>query len=391
MQSTSSPFLQVVEILKSHQSLRDAFMSTLHKAPYHLRYQPYKDLVMTSTTPRSNLLDPIVQESHGLVLKKETYEVVSMGPSAPIRITEEDLEQLASQFPNATYQTAEDGTVLRVFHYNDEWMMCTSHKMNAKALHWSSTKSFWQLFEDAAGGDLDELFDTHLDKAKSYSFILLHPEHWHVVKHETPQVVYIQCRDNNTLLEEPLTQLPFAKLPKTLNAPDMTLLDETHRGIMTSLKVSDVVTLRYLCDKSSFVRGEALRANMPSFELSYLSAKEAQEREAFKEVFPHTQAMTKEMDLALYRLFKAVHSLYIRQFVNKEKVLQHDKDDILCRALYSIHHKYLSQHNHDPQQKKLGMTVKDVEHVLRGMGPTALSQLLDDTARAICLATSAQV
>jgi hypothetical protein len=390
--------LQVVSILRNYPSVRDAFMKELHRAPYFLRYVPHDELLMICITERSDVRNPIVQECNGLVLEKDTFRVISMGMSAVIRTSQEDLasaacnhlqnnhglsdEDIASLPAINEYMTiegAEDGTVLRVFSYNDHWFMTSARKMDARRLHWVSSKSFWELFAEAAGvpsDNLESVFEEHLDKNLTYSFVLLHPENRHVIVHDKPTLVLVNVRDNSTLKEQSGTVVSFAQLPTRLDS--FFDVPEHKRGVILTLIHKDGARIRLLCDRSDFVRAEALRANMPSFDLSYIAACTEEERSAFRSVFPEFTQQADALDKTMEKLVRGLFFLYRRTFISKlERNVE--KDDPLYRLLGSLHYLYKSR---DPRTPIVNA---DVESVIRQLDPRTIASLLVDVPRVIDL------
>ena len=73
---------------------------------------------------------------------------------------------------NTTVEYCEDGTIIRLYNYNDNWYTSTTKTINASVSYWSSSKSFHELFSEL----FDEKYLEILDKNSTYFFILLEVE-----------------------------------------------------------------------------------------------------------------------------------------------------------------------------------------------------------------------
>lgn len=85
-----------------------------------------------------------------------------------------------------------DGVMIGVFYdkYNDTWELHTRSTLGARCRYYSQTRTFADLFKEAAGYSRVDL--NSLDKTKCYTFVLRHPENRIVCQVNLPGVVLIQ-------------------------------------------------------------------------------------------------------------------------------------------------------------------------------------------------------
>lgn len=66
-----------------------------------------------------------------------------------------------------------EGSVLRLFNWNNEWFLSTHKKINAFNSRWGSSKSFGDMFLEQLGiSDLQDVNKLELNKSKVYTFLL---------------------------------------------------------------------------------------------------------------------------------------------------------------------------------------------------------------------------
>ena len=334
-------------------SFRDLFRDRLHKDPYQLRYSLDKkrpDLFMIHPTEGSDKSNEIVAECNGIILNMNTYDVISYGMQ-----TLSDVNDVAyldnmnlQDNQNLKIEESEDGTVLKVFYWNEEWIVSTNRRIDASRVRWSSSKTFYEMLCEAIPDkDILGAFEKDLDKSKTYSFILLHPENRLVISHPKPQIVYIGHRDNTTFVEcFPKSALSWATLPNELSlheiskvsiseddvkneetsekSIDMKMLKErltlvrpySKRGIIISDWSNEKAVSRVKMDYMWFKKANGLRKNMPSLHLSYLACT-FEEKKMMKTYFGQLPIFN-NIDNLLRYLAKYSFETYRDSYVRKQ-------------------------------------------------------------------------
>ncbi|KAI8820921.1 hypothetical protein BJ741DRAFT_119240 [Chytriomyces cf. hyalinus JEL632] len=203
-------------------NFRDLFNEVLGLAPYYLRYSldpKHGSLLLIHPTEESEMDNRVVQECNGIIVDSTTFAVIAQGMNTVIDAPESWGFTTGTEFANAEWdqgtfyaEEAEDGTVLKVFHYNGEWIVSTNRRIDASRVRWCSPRSFYDpLCDVLQTAQPSQVFEKYLDKTCTYSFVLNHPENYLVVFHLVPSLVFVSKRDMKTGIET-------ATLDKTFNA-----------------------------------------------------------------------------------------------------------------------------------------------------------------------------
>lgn len=224
---------------------------------------------------RKNETD-LQNECNGLIFEKKTNKLVCAAyPDFNDQIITNNDYKLTS------VEYCEDGTVVRLYNYNNMWYTSTKRCINAVNSHWSSTKTFdsmfWELFNDNLNNF--NTLDT-LDKNKTYIFILHHMENILVVKHNQNKLVYTGSIDNTTheiddtfIFENHHNIIPTLKINMNLidikNNNFESLFNPTKRGLIFKYKFNDNYKF-YKYDFNEYKHIKNIRGNVPYIRTRYL-------------------------------------------------------------------------------------------------------------------------
>jgi hypothetical protein len=176
--------------------------SLLSVEPYFIKVK--EDNVLTNLAllhnevGKSDFNNKIVRICNGIIIEKSTLKIVCY----TLEKCEEDNKVSAElDFENDIYiQNCVEGALIRLFNYNNEWVVSTKKCINSSNSKWISQKSFFQLFLEAFPSFTNDKLET-LNKNYCYSFILSHPENDIINKRSPPLLYHILTRDMNTLAE----------------------------------------------------------------------------------------------------------------------------------------------------------------------------------------------
>ena len=141
----------------------------------------------------SESLTPLQMECNGLILEKGTNKIICMAQNKFVDIDKGDgqvsqIENLRSEYSKFRMEYCEDGTVIRLYNYDNEWYTATTRCIDARKSYWSSEKTFndmfWEIFNNS-GYEISQL-----DPSYTYSFILIHRENRIVVNHKYNNLIY---------------------------------------------------------------------------------------------------------------------------------------------------------------------------------------------------------
>lgn len=277
-------------------------------------------------------------ECNGLILEKETNKVVAMCQNKFLKITDKSFNMLKNPVYKAKY--CEDGTVIRLYNYNNVWITATTKCIDARNSYWSSEKTFDNMFWEIFGDNTSSL-----DKNFTYSFILIHTENRIVVKHRKNELIYIN-RINNLTKEEEFTN-PFT-FPSSIELPfeiDFDNLDnyssEYKRGLIIKFKEQDTWK-SFQHDFTHYTKIKEVRGNVPMIRMRYLELLGDQESLTLLETNYTEHLMLFSMiKHSMDNLYKEIHNLYFQSHI-KHSITITDKHR-LYRCLKQLHGIYKKQ------------------------------------------------
>lgn len=335
------------------RDFRNLFKDVLHKSPYFLRYsldssRPNLFLIhMTDYSDRSN---EVVQECNGIILENENYNIIGYGMNRMLDKTEEYAHgKFVPDWEGTFMEEAEDGTVLTVFNHGGTWIVSTKRNIDARNVKWSSTKSFYELLEDAVpGGNVSQTFDKDLDKDYTYSFVLLHPENHLVISHREPKLIFVSRRNMKTLQEDLLStsdDIPSfswankrdALSKETAQQKLSSLTRSNRRGLIFCRKQASSVSVdRYMIDYKWFAEANQLRKGLPTLHLSYLACSPA-ERQKLRGYFGNLQQFN-IIDGLLRDIIRYTYDVYKESYIRKQYKV--DYNHPIYKTVRKLHNGY---------------------------------------------------
>lgn len=224
--------LKIVEYIEKHPN---DWRETLAAAPYFLKIKEKGDLVLFNYNQiDSDPYDEIVKEARGLILDKDTLEVVRYGFRRFMNLGEVGCDQLDWESVGAS--SKEDGTLIFIYYYGG-WHVGTRSTFDAEEAEISSPyyKNFRELFDEVAAQYGFKV--ENLPLGYTFCLELCSPSNRVVVEYKEPKLFHILTRDNATLQEVSMDiGLPKPKMYMLSSEKDYRELvesfDETHEGIV---------------------------------------------------------------------------------------------------------------------------------------------------------------
>lgn len=138
--------------------------------------------------------NPIVKECRGIILNKNTFDVVCYPFSKFGNYTESYADKI--DWLSAKIQEKIDGSLMKLYYYNNKWNWSTSGMIDANDAPVSDNMTFYDLVKSANNyTDID--FDS-LDKDNTYMFELVSPLKRIVVQYNQTTLYHIGTRNNKT-------------------------------------------------------------------------------------------------------------------------------------------------------------------------------------------------
>ena len=170
----------------------------LQNDPYNLKIKEdnnLQTLCLIHSQDKSDFNNKIVNECNGIILDKNTLKIIcytfdkcSEETNLPNNL---DNNQLFIEY-------SIEGSLIRLYNYDDKWILSTKRCIDASKSKWLSNKNFVELFYECLG---NINFDQAIDPKYCYSFIISHPENNIISKKVVPTLYHVSTRDMYTLKE----------------------------------------------------------------------------------------------------------------------------------------------------------------------------------------------
>ena len=197
--------MELVKFINTHKNWEEL----LKQSPYNLIIQKYEGLILFKYVQfSSHFSEKIVQESRGVILAADTFDVVCRPFNKFFNYGESEAYDI--NYSNASIVEKLDGSIIKVYYdsVNYIWRVATNGTIDASLADTCIEGiTFRDLFNDAIQNRFDE-FTAHLDVDQTYLFELIHPISRVVVDYGN------------------LKQLVFIGMRSTLNGTDWNIFSE---------------------------------------------------------------------------------------------------------------------------------------------------------------------
>ena len=319
---------------------------------------------------------------NGVILEKDTNDIVAMCQSA--FVDNEKLENVNME--KITVEFCEDGTLIRLYNYQDTWFTATNKCVDAKESYWSNPQTFDDMFW--------ELFDTSnlesLDKSKTYLFILLNKDNRIVINHTKNELVFTGIIDNSTGIEFSQNELNSYYIDNFLSSStirrsiDITnrisdassiscdsigqlcvgLETQQKRGILVKNKETEDI---YKFDFSEYTTIKTIRGNVPHIRMRYLELLGDEESlKVLEQYYSEYNMLFTMIKHCMEKLYKSIHFLYIKSHVKHE--LQIEDTHLFYQTLRQLHGQY--------KKTNKPITLDDVKTKVNGLDTHVIKKFL---------------
>lgn len=180
-------FEQIKDLVTQEPYNLRVFESKLHPNLFGLRYDQI----------HSPMSLPEIREARGIIFEKDTLRIVCY-PFRKFFNLHESSHADPIDWKSATVQEKLDGSIIKIYHYNNEWIVATNNTIDARESNRegeNSSFNYQDLFDDAAKCTFGDGFPfEQLDKRYTYIFEMLHLVSRIIVKYPGPRLVHIGTR-----------------------------------------------------------------------------------------------------------------------------------------------------------------------------------------------------
>ena len=346
-----------------------------------------------------NFLSIDLIPSYGLcrsVVVNASNNVVTFAPPKSI-VSEHFIQKYSENTSGIVAEEFIDGTMINVFWdgsigVDGGWEISTRNTVGASSSFYKGprARTFREMFLEAA--KVNGLLLDNLEKEKSYSFILQHPENRIVVPFKKPQLylvaVYSIHNEENSIYVDVHDVQDFRDIFFALNTtvmfPEIYKFDkyseliDKYASMNTPYHIMGVVLHNKCTGERAKIRNPVyeqvrnLRGNQPKLQYQYLSLRQTGKVGDFLKFYPeHKRDFSGYRD-QVHLFTNTLFGNYISCYIKKEKPLLEFSEQYR-NHMYNIHQKYLNE----LREQKLFVTNIIVQKYVNKLEPPLLMYCLN--------------
>lgn len=181
--------MQLLNILKSDPQWRDTISSK------RIKIKESGDLAIFNYEAGCDWSDPVVCEARGVIIDTKNMRVVCRAFDKFFNYEEQWAAKI--NWESAMVQEKIDGSLIKLWYYNDEWHWSTNSCIDARNATVDDTgTTFMDIIKYTV--EYTIISSTQLDKNCTYIFELVSPENKVVIDYESPQLYHLATRETET-------------------------------------------------------------------------------------------------------------------------------------------------------------------------------------------------
>jgi hypothetical protein len=266
----------------------------------------------------SDFHNPIVRECRGIILEKDSWNVVAYPFKKFFNYGEEYADEI--DWKSAKVTSKEDGSLIKIYFYNGEWRVGTNSTIDAEDATLNSPyyKNFRELFDVAADNckfDFDRLDPNYtylMELCSCYNII--------IVPYNEPKLFHIGTR-NNITCEEVEVDIGIEKPKQYMlsSLEDCIAMAKTFDFTKEGFVVKDKNYNRIKVKSEDYVKAHRMISNNKVSEEKILSLICSGEEEEFLSYFPTYTTIFQDIKIKRDKLKYLFYEIKKEVFSLKEK------------------------------------------------------------------------
>jgi hypothetical protein len=303
----------------------------------------------------------LLKKCRGVVFNGD--KIVMNGFPYTYESTEENKEQITSNlesvFDKCLFYDSHEGSLIRMFNFNDKWYISTNRKLDANKSKWSSKESFGFFFTQALEAEYKsnerfrtnlsedesksilERFQEVLDKNKQYMFLLLNNEQNRIVcsSSETPTVFHVGTFINGNLSMEEDIYVRYPNSYRFDNLEDMLdCVNAVNIYHTQGIIVFAPNNLQYKIYNKEYHDLYKVRGNEPSIKFRYLQVRmDKRYNNLLHYLYPNFSKVFDDYENNIYGIGKKIYKAYFDRFIRNEYVTVPTEEFMVIRACHDWH------------------------------------------------------
>lgn len=291
----------------------------------------YKDLKLYHYN--NNFIDSSVNNVRGIIVENDNKIVCKSFPYTPelIELPPFINDELLKE---CKITLAYEGTLLRVFYYDNEWIVSTHKKINALQNKWGGP-TFEKMLKECM--NTNELSFDFLNKNYCYVFLMHHIKNTLVSEITQKILFHLATYDENmNIINESLSTFEYIQTPrlfKDLNLQSMVQLIPNYNyskyyskecgysdkwimypycGLM--IQLPDGRMYKYV--HPTYIKRRKIRGNQPSLYVRYLELDE-DDKEEYINMFPSKEKVFQLLDYKLNNIVEYLYEKFDYRYIQK--------------------------------------------------------------------------
>lgn len=267
----------------------------------------------------------------GNIYDENNNSIVCHG--VPVSKDLKNLENLEKVFQNGSYQARPfyEGSLLRIFYFENKWNVATSRKLSAFESKWGSMTSFGELFEEYLKKDYNttfELFCESLSIEYNYYFLFTSEAvfYIHPSSSSTLRLMYVKDK-NGKLVDDDILGVPKFEYFSIQEIKEKFEKNEI-LGI-----VLENQNERYCLFSDNYQSKKKIYGNNKFLAARILELSD-EEKQKFLEYFPQSAKYFELIHQAKLAFCKNAHRVYVQRYIQKIFV---EVDPSLNHFVKSLH------------------------------------------------------
>jgi hypothetical protein len=313
----------------------------------------------------------LVRNCIGLIGVKETLKVVCYSFDRCFEV-EDNTDTIHPQIDinNIRVEKAYEGSLIRVYFYNNCWYVSTKRCIDASKAYWISNKSFYELFTEVLPVNFKF---TDLDESYCYSFLLCHPDNNIINKNYSCKVYHLSTRHVDTLsyvdIDIGITK-PYVYT--NIDSSNINTIFDQYSNEFEGYMLSDINGNRQKVEGKVFKRLRLLWGNTNNRIYRYLQLRKSEtDLKDYLSFFFNDCTFFKNIELLIIKYCKKIHKMYLDKNVKKTgEFLNYPYSKIT----YKLHGDYL---NNRANKKNTPVTVTKVMNYINQLDVNQLYHYLN--------------
>ena len=256
---------------------------------------------------------PWIRYCRGAVINLKTNQLMCV-PPLKASITE-NLSEIISNYDNESeYQPLVEGTMIKMFYHNNEWMISTRSNIGAKN-SLDGKVPFYQMFLEVLGYE----WFSELNKENCYSFVLCHKNNRIVTPVQENAIYLIEVyKMGNTIEKQELQTIPGIYNMINLSHDQLHSYDDnlyfSIKGFTIKNKDSRINWIN-----PNYIHVRDLKMNYNDKFLNYIGLRQSRLLTEYLQYFPEDQYEFNKYREEFNIIKQRLHESYLSHFVRKQK------------------------------------------------------------------------